>query len=156
MRAVINPSLSGVAAVTPSATNELTGAIHRVNAPANERVTNALPASAGLNMLCPNPPNASLAIAMQNTAPTAIIHNGVRGGITRTNRIPVTMALPSMWNGWRRINLATYSVSTVHSTPTASMSRTYSPKKYTAPAQGNKSANVTMYMSLLIEAFPRR
>ena len=89
-------SLSGVAVVTPSAMNEATGSIHLVRAPANEILANARPASAGLKIFCPKPPNISLATAMQKIDPIATIHNGVRGGITSTNRIAVIIALPSM------------------------------------------------------------
>ena len=122
LSAVVKPSPSGVAVVTASAIHDDVGAIHRARDPANETDTNARPAIAGLKMLNPSPPKASLAIAMEKIAPTTTIHSGVRGGRMRTSRSPVTIALPSMKNGRRRIRFATYSVRTAVDTPTASIS----------------------------------
>ncbi|MBT9165963.1 MAG: hypothetical protein DDT25_00626 [Chloroflexi bacterium] len=84
-----------------------------------EAVIKALPPRAGLNMLCPRPPKASLTMAIENTDPAATIHNGIVGGRVNARRSPVTTALPSIMNGLFLNFLAPYSVSTAAATLTA-------------------------------------
>ncbi|MBA7712145.1 hypothetical protein ES703_121115 [subsurface metagenome] len=78
----------------------------------------ALAPRAGLNMLCPKPPKASLTIPIANIEPTATIHKGIVGGRIKPSRIPVTTALPSITNALFLNLLHIYSVATAVATLT--------------------------------------
>ncbi len=89
------PMTKGVAVVTASK-----GAVQVVMAAAKEAVRNALPTSAGLNGLCPNPPKTCFPMPMANADPIITIQLGKLGGTHSAKSTPVNNALPSpIWMG---------------------------------------------------------
>ena len=81
---------SGVAAVTASK-----GALNLTICEVKASRRTALAPKAGLKMLCPNPPKASLNKAIARTEPRTGTHQAVVGGRINPTRRPVTAALPS-------------------------------------------------------------
>ncbi|MBA7674910.1 hypothetical protein ES703_83135 [subsurface metagenome] len=110
--------------VTASAPKPV-GDTHVVIFTEKQAARKALPPSAGLNMLWPRPPKASLTMAMENTEPTAAIHRGIVGGRINARRSPVTTALPSITNALFRNFLTVYSASTAAAILTAITDRAW-------------------------------
>ena len=128
----------------PVSGSSVPGAAKRTSEDGNSSISSARPASAGLKMFWPSPPNRHLTTRTAKTLPSAACQYGTEAGSVRASSRPVTAAEPSV-TVWRRRSTAHQSASaaTAAAVVTSATIRARRPNTMTPAASGASSAMST-------------